>query len=44
MANAMQLARMLTSEQIRTAQARGQSYYKRYVAPHRNVVRTLLAD
>jgi TPR repeat protein len=31
MANAMQLAGMLTKDQIQTAQARGQSYYKRYM-------------
>lgn len=42
MANAMQLAGMLTKDQIQTAQARGQSYYKRYMAPNQRVVRTLL--
>lgn len=41
MANAMQLAGTLTREQIQTAQARGQSYYKRYMAPNQRVVRTL---
>lgn len=41
MANAMQLAGTLTKEQIQTAQARGQSYYKRYMAPNQRVVRTL---
>lgn len=41
MANAMQLAGMLTKEQVQAAQARGQSYYKRYMAPNQRIVRTL---
>jgi TPR repeat protein len=41
MANAMQLAGMLTRDQIQTAQARGQSYYKRFMLPNRALVRAL---
>lgn len=41
MANAIQLAGMLDRAQIQTAQSRGQSYYKRYIAPNRAVVRAI---
>ncbi len=41
MANAIQLAGMLTRDQIQTAQGRGQSYYKRYIAPNGAVVRAI---
>lgn len=43
MANAMQLASMLDKVQIQTAQARGQQYHKRYIAPHKAVVRAIQA-
>lgn len=41
-ANAAQLARMLTQAQVREAQARGRTYYERYIKPHPTVVHTLL--
>lgn len=43
MANAMQLAGMLDKAQIQAAQARGQQYHKRYIAPHQAVVRAIQA-
>jgi TPR repeat protein len=41
-ANAAQLARMLSPEQLSEAQSRGQDYHRRYIKPHQNVVRSLL--
>lgn len=41
LANAMQLARTMSKEELDQAQERGKSYYQRYIKPHMNVVRTL---
>jgi TPR repeat protein len=41
MANAIQLAGMLTKDQTDTAQARGKSYYERYIASNPKVVRAI---
>jgi TPR repeat protein len=44
LANAMQLASMLSREEIQTAQAKGQDYFRRYIEPNRYVVEALLPD
>ncbi|QDI81565.1 hypothetical protein E8E01_14470 [Methylorubrum populi] len=41
MANAIQAAGLLDRAQIQEAQARGQTYFRRYIAPNRAVVRAL---
>lgn len=41
MANAIQAAGLLDRAQIQEAQSRGQTYFRRYIAPNRAVVRAL---
>jgi uncharacterized protein len=43
-ANAAQLAKMLSPEQLQEAQARGRLYHQRYIKPHQNVVQGLLGQ
>ena len=40
--NAMQLAKIMTQQELQEAQERGKRYYTQYIKPHMNVVRTLL--
>lgn len=41
-ANAAQLAKMLTQEQLQEAQSRGRTYHQRYIKPNIHIVRSIL--